>query len=115
MCNMSIEGGARAGMIAPDDKTFNYLKDRPKAPKGEAWDKARRYWDTLRSDEGAPFDRVVNLDAGRLPPLVSWGTSPEDVVSIEGVVPNPDELADEARGQRNGGPWTTWASSLERG
>ncbi len=97
MCNMSIEGGARAGMIAPDDRTFTYLKDRPKAPKGEAWDKARRYWDTLRSDDGAAFDRVVSLDAGRLPPLVSWGTSPEDVVSIEGVVPNPDELADEAR------------------
>ncbi len=97
MCNMSIEGGARAGMIAPDDTTFTYLKDRPKAPKGEAWDKARRYWDTLNSDEGAAFDRVVNLDAGRLPPLVSWGTSPEDVVSIEGVVPNPDELGDEAR------------------
>ena len=97
MCNMSIEGGARAGMIAPDDKTFDYLKGRPKAPKGEAWDKAPAYWDTLSSDEGAAFDRVVSLDAGRLPPIVSWGTSPEDVVSVEGVVPNPDELGDEAR------------------
>jgi 3-isopropylmalate/(R)-2-methylmalate dehydratase large subunit len=84
-------------MIAPDEKTFEYLKDRPKAPKGKMWDEARAYWETLRSDDGAEFDRVVELDAGRLPPIVSWGTSPEDVVSIEGVVPDPDELADEAR------------------
>jgi 3-isopropylmalate/(R)-2-methylmalate dehydratase large subunit len=96
VCNMSIEGGARAGMIAPDEKTFEYLRDRPKAPKGKAWDAARAYWEMLRSDEDATFDRAVKLDAGRLPPIVSWGTSPEDVVSIEGVVPNPDDLADEA-------------------
>src|SRR5262249_16169774 len=89
VCNMSIEGGARAGMVAADEKTFAYLKDRPKAPKGAAWDAAMRYWDTLRSDEGAHFDREVTLDAARLPPIVTWGTSPEDVVSIEGVVPDP--------------------------
>ncbi len=79
ICNMSIEGGARAGMIAPDEKAYAYLEGRPKAPKGEAWDAARRYWDTLRTDEGAHFDRVVTLDAANLPPIVSWGTSPEDV------------------------------------
>jgi 3-isopropylmalate/(R)-2-methylmalate dehydratase large subunit len=99
VCNMSIEGGARAGMIAPDEKAYEHLKGRPKAPGSEAWDKARRYWDTLRSDEGAHFDRVIKLDAAALPPIVSWGTSPEDVVSVEGCVPNPDEIADEGKRQ----------------
>ncbi len=99
VCNMSIEGGARAGMIAPDVKAFDYLKDRAKSPKGKDWDAARRYWDTLKSDDGAHFDRVVKLDAGSLPPIVSWGTSPEDVVSIEGIVPNPDDIADEGKRQ----------------
>ncbi|MFL5260591.1 MAG: 3-isopropylmalate dehydratase large subunit [Hyphomicrobiales bacterium] len=97
VCNMSIEGGARAGMISPDEKTFAYLEGRPKSPKGKAWDEARRYWDTLRSDEAARFDTVVKLDAGALPPIVSWGTSPEDVVSVEGRVPDPDEIADEGK------------------
>ncbi len=95
VCNMSIEGGARAGMIAPDEKTFAFIKGRPKAPKGAAWDMAMTYWETLRSDEGAHFDRVVKLDAAKLPPIVTWGTSPEDVVSIAGVVPNPADVADE--------------------
>jgi 3-isopropylmalate/(R)-2-methylmalate dehydratase large subunit len=95
VCNMSIEGGARAGMIAPDEKTFAYLKDRPKAPKGAAWDAAVRYWETLTSDEGAHFDCEIRLDAASLPPIVTWGTSPEDVVSITGAVPNPDDIADE--------------------
>jgi 3-isopropylmalate/(R)-2-methylmalate dehydratase large subunit len=95
VCNMSIEGGARAGMIAPDEKTYAYLKDKPKAPKGDAWDAAVRYWETLRSDEGAHFDREVRLDAANLPPIVTWGTSPEDVVSVTGAVPNPDDIADE--------------------
>jgi 3-isopropylmalate/(R)-2-methylmalate dehydratase large subunit len=99
MCNMSIEGGARAGMIAPDEKTYVYLKDRPKSPKGANWDAARRYWETLRTDDGAHFDRVVKLDAASLPPIVSWGTSPEDVVSVEGIVPNPDEISDEGKRQ----------------
>jgi 3-isopropylmalate/(R)-2-methylmalate dehydratase large subunit len=99
VCNMSIEGGARAGMIAPDETAFAYLKDRPKSPKGAAWDQARRYWDTLTTDQGAHFDRVVKLDAAALPPIVSWGTSPEDVVSIEGMVPNPDLIEDEGKRQ----------------
>ncbi len=95
VCNMTIEGGARAGLIAPDEKTFEYIKDKPRAPKGEAWDKALAYWQTLKTDEGAHYDKVVVLDAAKLPPIVSWGSSPEDVVSIEGVVPNPDDIADE--------------------
>jgi 3-isopropylmalate/(R)-2-methylmalate dehydratase large subunit len=99
VCNMTIEGGARAGMIAPDDKAFDYLKGRPMAPKGEAWDAARRYWDTLKTDDGAHFDRVVKLDAASLPPIVSWGTSPEDVVAITGVVPDPATIADEGKRQ----------------
>ncbi len=94
---MSIEGGARAGMIAPDDKTFDYIKGRPRAPKGAAWDMAMRYWETLRSDEGAHFDREVKLDAANLPPLVTWGTSPQDVVAVTGSVPDPDAVADEGR------------------
>ncbi len=97
ICNMSIEGGARAGLIAPDEAAYAYLKDRPKAPKGAAWDAARRYWDTLRSDDDAVFDLEVRLDAAKLPPVVTWGTSPEDVVSITGVVPDPDRIPDEAK------------------
>jgi 3-isopropylmalate/(R)-2-methylmalate dehydratase large subunit len=97
VCNMSIEGGARGGMIAPDEKAYAYLKGRPMAPKGEAWDAAVRYWETLRTDEGAFFDRVVKLDAGNLPPIVSWGTSPEDVVSVAGAVPDPALIADETK------------------
>ena len=92
VCNMSIEAGARAGLIAPDDKTFAYLQDRPRAPKGAAWDAARAYWEALSSDQGAQFDREVVLDASNLPPLVTWGTSPEDVVSITGVVPDPAQV-----------------------
>jgi 3-isopropylmalate/(R)-2-methylmalate dehydratase large subunit len=95
VCNMSIEGGARAGMIAPDEKTYAFIKGRPKAPKGQAWDMALKYWETLHTDEGAHFDREVRLDATKLPPIVSWGTSPEDVVSIAGVVPNPVDVVDE--------------------
>jgi 3-isopropylmalate/(R)-2-methylmalate dehydratase large subunit len=95
MCNMSIEGGARAGMVAPDQKTYDYLKGRPKSPKGEQWDKALRYWESLLTDDGAHFDREIRLDGAKLPPLVTWGTSPEDVVSITGIVPNPDDIADE--------------------
>ena len=95
VCNMSIEGGARAGLIAPDEKTFAYIKGRPKAPSGATWDAAMRYWEMLHSDEGAHFDTEIRLDAASLPPIVTWGSSPEDVVSITGVVPNPDEIADE--------------------
>jgi 3-isopropylmalate/(R)-2-methylmalate dehydratase large subunit len=96
---MSIEAGGRAGMIAPDETTSAYLKDRPKAPKGAAWDAARRYWESLPSDAGAAFDREVELDAGRLPPLVTWGTSPEQVASVTGRVPVPSEIADESKRQ----------------
>jgi 3-isopropylmalate/(R)-2-methylmalate dehydratase large subunit len=99
VCNMSIEGGARAGMVAPDEKTFAYLKDRPKAPKGAQWDAAMRYWETLHSDDGAHFDKVVKLDAAKLPPLVTWGTSPEQVASINGRVPVPTDIPDENKRQ----------------
>jgi 3-isopropylmalate/(R)-2-methylmalate dehydratase large subunit len=95
VCNMSIEGGARAGMIAPDEKTFEYLKGRPKAPKAGAWETAMRYWETLRSDEGAAFDREIRLDAAKLPPIVTWGTSPEQVAAITGRVPRVEEVTDE--------------------
>jgi 3-isopropylmalate/(R)-2-methylmalate dehydratase large subunit len=97
VCNMSIEGGARAGMVAPDATTFAYLKGRPKAPKGAAWDAAVRYWETLRTDDGAHFDQTVTLDAGNLPPIVTWGTSPEMVTTIDGVTPDPTRIEDEAR------------------
>jgi 3-isopropylmalate/(R)-2-methylmalate dehydratase large subunit len=95
VCNMSVEGGAKAGFVAPDETAYAYLKGRPKAPKGAAWDAARQYWDNLRSDDGAHFDREIRLDAGKLPPLVTWGTSPEDVVSVTGIVPDPDKIEDE--------------------
>ena len=94
VCNMSIEGGARAGMIAPDEKTFEYIKGRPKTPKGGAWETAMRYWKTLHSDKGAAFDHEIRLDAAKLPPIVTWGTSPEQVVSIAGRVPRLDEVTD---------------------
>ena len=95
VCNMSVEGGAKAGFIAPDEKVFEYLKDKPKAPKGAAWDQAMGYWERLRSDDGAHFDREIRLDATKLPPLVTWGTSPEQVISITGRVPLPSEIADD--------------------
>jgi 3-isopropylmalate/(R)-2-methylmalate dehydratase large subunit len=97
VCNMSMEAGARIGMVAPDQKAYAYLKDRPKAPQGAAWDAAMRHWETLRSDDDAHFDREIRLDATKLPPLVTWGTSPEQVVAITGHVPRPGEIADEKR------------------
>ena len=97
ICNMSIEGGARAGLIAPDAKTFDYIRGRPRAPKGGAFEVAKHHWEKLYSDEGAHFDRVVVLKADKLPPIVSWGTSPEQVVSVSGRVPVPSEIADEAK------------------
>jgi len=95
MCNMSIEGGARAGMIAPDETTFAYVKGRPYAPKGADWDKAVAYWRTLPSDEGASYDKEVTMRAEDIPPTLTWGTTPEDIISIEGNVPSPDDFADE--------------------
>src|SRR5271155_986374 len=97
VCNMSIEGGARAGLIAPDAKTFAYLKDRPKAPQGKAWDQAMIHWESLHSAEGAHFDKEVRLDAARLPPLVTWGTSPADVTTITGAVPRVEVGPTEAK------------------
>ena len=91
VCNMSIEGGARAGMIAPDEKTFAYFEGRPRAPKGEMWDRAVAYWQTLKTDEGAHYDKIVRLDASQLPPIVSWGTSPQDVISVMGLVPRIED------------------------
>ena len=95
VCNMTIEGGARAGMIAPDETTYAYIEGRPKAPKGEAWNIARAYWETLKSDDGAHFDSELRLDAASLPPIVTWGSSPEDVVSVTGSVPDPDAIEDD--------------------
>jgi 3-isopropylmalate/(R)-2-methylmalate dehydratase large subunit len=94
MCNMSIEGGARAGMIAPDETTFKYIKGRPMAPKNDNWDKAVEYWRSLKSDEGAKYDVEVTLKAEEIPPLVTWGTTPEDVIAITGSVPSPDDFTD---------------------
>ena len=90
ICNMSIEGGARAGLIQPDEKIFNYLKDRPMAPKKENWEKALDYWSKLKSDSDAKFDKEINLKGDEIAPMVTWGTSPEDVVSINGKIPNPE-------------------------
>lgn len=94
LCNMAIEAGARAGMIAVDDTTIDYLQGRPFAPKGVLWEQAVAYWRTLKSDEGAAFNRVVRLDAAQIKPQVTWGTSPEMVISIEGNVPDPALIAD---------------------
>jgi 3-isopropylmalate/(R)-2-methylmalate dehydratase large subunit len=96
VCNMSIEGGARAGMVAPDETTFAYIKGRPFAPKGEAFDRAVEYWRTLPSDPGAHYDRVVTLHASEIAPMVTWGTSPETVLPITGAVPDPAAVADDA-------------------
>ncbi|MDT8343246.1 MAG: 3-isopropylmalate dehydratase large subunit, partial [Thermohalobaculum sp.] len=97
VCNMAIEGGARAGLIAPDDKTFAYLKGKPRAPKGADWDKAMAFWATLFSDEGAAYDKVLTLDAGKIAPVVTWGTSPEDVLPITATVPHPEDFADKGK------------------
>ena len=97
LCNMAIEAGARAGLIAPDEATYAYLQGRPRAPKGVDWDRAVAAWRTLPSDPGAVYDRTVTLDASAIEPLVTWGTSPEDVVAIGGRVPDPATLPDPAR------------------
>jgi 3-isopropylmalate/(R)-2-methylmalate dehydratase large subunit len=97
VCNMTIEGGARGGLIAPDETTFAYLKGRPYAPKGAAWEAALAYWKTLPSDPGAKYDTEVTLNAADIVPQVTWGTSPEDVLPITGSVPNPADVADEGK------------------
>jgi 3-isopropylmalate/(R)-2-methylmalate dehydratase large subunit len=107
MCNMSIEGGARAGLVAPDAKTYEYLMGRPMAPKGAAWEQAVAYWKTLPSDPGARFDKDVSLAAADIPPQVTWGTSPENVVPITGRVPDPEHDA------RDDNQRAAWLRSLE--
>ena len=97
LCNMSIEAGARAGLVAPDETTFAYMKDKPRAPKGEAWDKAVAYWRTLPADEGATYDKEIKLDAAAIAPTVTWGTSPEDVAPVTGSVPDPVSARDEGK------------------
>ena len=97
VCNMSIEAGGRAGVVAPDDKTFGYLAGRPSAPKGTEWDKALTRWRALRSDADAKFDREVSLDAGSVAPMVTWGNSPEDALPITGRVPDPAAAPDAAK------------------
>ncbi|MFZ5463514.1 MAG: 3-isopropylmalate dehydratase large subunit [Pseudomonadota bacterium] len=97
LCNMAIEAGARSGMVAVDDTTIDYIKGRPFAPAGEQWERAVAYWRTLKSDEGARFDRVVELDAARIEPQVTWGTSPEMVTAIDGMVPDPALESDPVR------------------
>ena len=97
ICNMSIEAGARAGLIAPDEKTFNYIKGRPYAPKGEDWDKALAFWKSLPSDENASYDKEININAEDITPQITWGTSPQDVAPINGKVPNPDIIKDSNR------------------
>ena len=97
IANMSIEAGARSGLFAPDEKTFAYLKGRPMAPQGEAWERAAERWRMLRTDEGAVFDRSVHIDASEIAPTVTWGTSPEDVSPITGRVPDPDSFEDPLR------------------
>ena len=97
LCNMSIEAGARAGLIAPDEKTFAYLKGRPRSPRSTDWDRVLEYWKTLKSDTDAVFDREITIDVEHLPPLVTWGTSPQDVVSVTGSVPNPAFIDNESQ------------------
>ena len=104
VCNMSIEAGARAGMVAPDEKTFAYLEGRPKAPKGAAWDAALAYWKTLPSDPDAKFDREVRLEAAELQPMVTWGTSPENALPISATVPDKPQRALEYMGLAPGTP-----------
>ena len=95
VCNMSIEAGARAGMIAPDQVTFDYLADKPMSPKGNDWDLAMHWWKSLPSDDNAFYDKKVTIDASKIKPTVTWGTSPEDVVSIDGYIPDPSKINDD--------------------
>ena len=97
ICNMSIEAGARAGLIAPDEKTINYLRNKPKSPTGVNWDKAVEYWSNLNSDSNAIFDKEIEIRGDEISPMVTWGTSPQDVVSINGIVPDPKKEKDEDR------------------
>jgi 3-isopropylmalate/(R)-2-methylmalate dehydratase large subunit len=97
LCNMAIEAGARAGLIAPDEKTYEFLKGREFAPSGDMWDKALAYWQSLPSDEGAEFDTVVTIDAAEIAPQVTWGTSPEQVAPVNGIIPSPEDFSNEIK------------------
>ncbi|WP_427978601.1 3-isopropylmalate dehydratase large subunit [Agarivorans sp.] len=97
VCNMAIEGGARAGLIAPDQKTFDFLKGKEFAPKGEYWDQAVEYWKSLTTDEGAEYDAVVELDAAQIAPQVTWGTSPEQVLAVDQPIPDPAQIEDSIK------------------
>src|SRR5690606_2488447 len=97
VCNMAIEAGARSGMVAVDQKTIDYFRGRPYAPTGALWDQAVEYWRTLHTDEGASFDRVVEIDARQITPQVSWGTSPEMVLPVDARVPDPDKEKDDVK------------------
>jgi 3-isopropylmalate/(R)-2-methylmalate dehydratase large subunit len=97
VCNMTIEAGARAGLIAPDNKTFEYFKNKPMSPKGKTWDKALNYWKTFDSDVDCKFDKEINLNAQEIEPLVTWGTSPQDVAPVTSVVPDPNKELNEDR------------------
>ncbi|WP_336951553.1 3-isopropylmalate dehydratase large subunit [Sphingobium aromaticivastans] len=113
LCNMSIEAGSRTGLVAPDDTTFDYIKGRPRAPQGADWDRAIAYWRALRSDDGAQFDRVVEIDVSALSPMVTWGTSPDQAVGIDAAVPQAKSAKDFAAldymGLREGQPWDSVA------
>ena len=100
VCNMSIEAGARAGMIAPDEITYEYLKEKPMAPKEKNWDLALKWWASLPTDEGAKFDTVFEIDASEIRPTITWGTSPEEVISIDGVVPDPEKVSDDLKKEK---------------
>ena len=113
ICNMSIEAGARAGMIAPDDTTFAYLEGRPGSPRGKAWEQALDDWRRLPSDADAAFDREVEVDAGSLAPQVTWGTNPAMVAPVDGPVPDPAAFADPADRAAANGRSPTWRSSPE--
>ena len=97
ICNMTIEAGARAGLIAPDQKTFDYLKGKPKSPRGDNWDKALAFWKSLNSDKDAKFDKEININASDIEPLVTWGTSPQDVAAITSNVPDPEKEKNDER------------------
>ena len=97
LCNLSIEGGARAGLIAPDEKTFEYIKGRPSAPKGGAWEVAQRYWETLHSDADASWDEIIHINAADIEPTITWGTSPEQAIPISATIPSPDDFSNPVK------------------
>ena len=108
ICNMSIEAGGKAGMIAPDDITYQFLANRPFAPKGRAWDMALKFWRTLPSDQGARFGKNVDLDAAAVSPMVTWGTNPEQALPITERVPDPGNKTTSSAASNSARRWRTW-------